>query len=51
MLLRQVDYSEVADDIMQTIQRYIAALKDEQARLAETRLQQRIDEIKKRKDS
>lgn len=50
MLLRQIDYSEVADDIIQAIQRHIAALKDEQTRLAEARLQQRIDEIKKKKN-
>lgn len=50
MLLRQIDYSEVSDDILEAIRHHLAALKDEQTRLAEARLQQRGDEIKKRKN-
>lgn len=49
-LLHQIEYSEVADNIVEAIRNHIAALKDEQTRLAEARLQQRIDELKKRKE-
>lgn len=48
-LFRQIDYSEVSADILQAIRSYLTTLKIEQTRLAEARLQQRLEEIKKRK--
>jgi predicted nucleotidyltransferase component of viral defense system len=49
VLFRQVEYAEVAADIIQTIQSYIATIKEEQVRLAEERLRLRLEAIQKKK--
>jgi predicted nucleotidyltransferase len=48
VLLRDVDYEKVASDILQAIQHHLADLKDEQTKLAEARLQQRLNELHKK---
>ncbi|MFN0035864.1 MAG: nucleotidyl transferase AbiEii/AbiGii toxin family protein [Saprospiraceae bacterium] len=49
VLLKNVDYATVAEDILQAIRNHLADLKSTQTRLAEARLQQRLEEIKKKK--
>ena len=48
-LLRPLDYSVVSSAIIHAIQAHIASLKNQQLRKAEERLQNRLDQIQKRK--
>ncbi len=49
VLLREIDYAEVTEKILQAIRSHLAGLKAEQSRLAEERLQERLTNLKKKK--